>query len=330
MRKAGKQPTISDVAQKAGVSIATVSYVMNGKGAVGPQVREQVLKAAGILGYRANSAAQTLRRQKSRTIGLCTTTTSTVYLRELANALDEIAAENRYELVQVSSRQDPAREFARASSLLSRQVDGVVLLPSLQPQAALDAIHQSGTPCVILDRLSDDSRFSYVIVDNKKSMQDMVRQLATAGHRRLLFVAQNLDVVTTRHRLIGIEEQARLAAGMIRYEAIQRGDDEDGYARRLHQLLEEVDPPTAIIAGNSSVALSTWKALLAMDKQSAVAMATFDDPDWADLCRPPMISVRVPFRTFAEVTWQLLMQQIEKKLDSTQIIQIDAELVIRK
>lgn len=329
MKKTEKQPTISDVARIAGVSVATVSYVLNGKGAVGAQMRDHVLKTAQDLGYRVNSAAQTLRRQKSKTIGLCTTAVSTVYLRELADALDEIASENGYELVQVLTRQDPARELARVNSLLSRQVDGIVLLPSLQPQAALDAISRSGTPSVVIDRVGDDNRFNYVIVDNNSLMQDMVHHLMVAGHRKLLFVAQNLDVVTTRHRLIGIEEQARLAAGALRYEAIQRGDDEDSYAERLRQLLEQVDSPTAIITGNSSVALSTWKALLAMGKQHAVAIATFDNPEWADLCLPPMISVRVPFRAFATATWRLLIKQIDGELDTAQRIEMRAELVVR-
>ncbi|MBB6357873.1 LacI family transcriptional regulator [Aminobacter aganoensis] len=311
------------------MSIATVSYVLNGKRAVSSQVREQVLAASDALGYRVNSAAQTLRRQSSKTVGLCMTTVSTVYLRELANALDEIATENGYELVQVLTRQDPARELARVNSLLSRQVDGIVLLPSLHPQAALEAISRSSAPSVVVDRIGEDDRFSYVIVNNNKAMQDLVRHLMGTEHRRLLFVAQNLDVVTTRHRLAGLEEQARLAGGALRYQAIQRGDDEVAYATRLRHLLEQPDPPTAIIAGNSSVALSTWKALLAAENQQAVAMATFDDPDWADLCQPAMISVRVPFRTFAEATWELLMQQMEGRFDAARTIQIDAGLVVR-
>jgi LacI family transcriptional regulator len=269
------------VANAAGVSIATVSYVINGSRPVSAAVQEQVLSAAAALGYQANSLAQTLRRRSSRTIGLCTTNVSTVYLRELANALDEIAAENGYELVQVLTRQEPKRELQRVNSLMSRQVDGLILLPSLHPQAALEAMARSRTPSVIVDRLSEDNRFNYVIVDNRNAMKQLVQSLTAKGHRRLLFVAQNLDVVTTRHRLAGLEEEARASGGTLRYEAIQRGNDEDGYAERLRRMLTQPHPPTAIITGNSSVALSTVRALQAIGVHAPeqVAMATFDDTD---------------------------------------------------
>lgn len=324
-----KRATISDVARRAGLSIATVSYVLNGSRPVGAEARQQVLAAAKELGYRVNSAAQTLRRQSSKTIGLCTTAVSTVYLRELANALDEIAAENGYELIQVLTRQDPARELASVTSLLSRQVDGLVLLPSLQPQASLDAISRSGTPAVVVDRLCEDQRFNYVIVDNHAAMRNLADSLVADGHRRILLIAQNLDVVTTRHRLAGLEETARLSGGVLRYEAIQRGDDEERFAGRLASLLTQTDPATAVIAGNSSVALSTLKALKRIERPARVALATFDDPEWAEILSVPLTSVRVPIRQIASAVWSLLIRQIEGADRAPEIVQIGAELVKR-
>lgn len=323
--------TISDVARAAGVSIATVSYVINGSRAVSSEVQEQVFTAAAALGYQANSVAQTLRRRSSRTIGLCTTTVSTVYLRELANALDEIAAENGYELVQVLTRQEPERELQRVNSLMSRQVDGLILLPSLQPQAALDAISRSRTPAVIVDRLGEDSRFNYVIVDNRGAMRRLVQSLTAKGHRRLLFVAQNLDVVTTRHRLAGLEEEAHASGGALRYEAIQRGNDEEAYKERLRQMLTEPHPPTALVAGNSSVALSTVRALQAIDIRvtDQIALATFDDPEWAAVLSPPLTTVRVPFKEIATAVWSLLHAQIKGRQDRAQVVSVAAELVER-
>lgn len=140
--------------------------------------------------HQHQSVAQTLRRRSSRAIGLCTTYVTTVYLRELANALDDIATENGYELVQVLTRQEPARELQRVKNLMSRQVDGLILLPSLSPQASLDAIIQSRTPAVVVDRLCEDNRFHYVIIDNRQAMRRVLAPLLSRGHRRLLFVAQ--------------------------------------------------------------------------------------------------------------------------------------------
>ena len=331
MSPSRERATISDVARAAGVSIATVSYVINGSRPVSGEVQEQVRSAAAELGYQANSLAQTLRRRSSKVIGLCTTAVSTVYLRELANALDEIAAENGYELVQVLTRQEPKRELQRVNSLMSRQVDGLILLPSLQPQAALDAIARSRTPSVVIDRLSEDDRFNYVIVDNRGAMRQLVQSLTAKGHRRLLFVAQNLDVVTTRHRLAGLEEEARASGGALRYEAIQRGGDEEGYTERLRQMLTQPHPSTALITGNSSVALSTVKALqtIGISVPNHLALATFDDPEWATVLSPPLTTVRVPFKEIAGAAWSLLHTQINGKQDGVRVVSIPAELMER-
>jgi LacI family transcriptional regulator len=331
MSTTAKRPTILDVARAAGVSVGSVSNVINGTRPVSEELKEQVETAAATLGFRMNSLAQTLRRRRSGTVGLCTTNVGTVYLRELANALDEIAAENGYELIQVLTRQEPKRELQRANSLMSRQVDGIVLLPSLQPQAALDAIARSRTPAVIVDRLCEDDRFSYVIVDNRGAMRQLVQSLTAKSHRRLLFVAQNLGVVTTRHRLGGLEEEARASGGALRYEAIERGSDEASFVERLRSMLAQPHPPTALITGNSSVALSTLQAFQAIGIRvpDQIALATFDDPEWATVLSPPLTTVRVPFREIAAATWSLLHAQIEGKQDSPQVVSIATELVER-
>ncbi len=200
-----KRPTISDVARKAEVSVGTVSNVFNETRPVNERTRERVLEAARTLGFQMNFAAQTLRRRSSKTIGLCTTHLTTAYLRELAIALDATAARNGYELIQVQSHQKPETELIRVQSLLSRQVDGLILLPSLSPQASLDLIASRGTPVVVIDRQPEDGQFSSVIIDNFVAMTDVVSALAEKGHRHVLFIAQNLSVATTRHRVAGLE-----------------------------------------------------------------------------------------------------------------------------
>lgn len=326
-----RRATILDVARKAGVSVGSVSNVINGTRPVSLELQEQVASAAAELGYQINSVAQTLRRRSSRVIGLCTTYVTTVYLRELANALDDIATENGYELVQVMTRQEPEWELQRIRSLMGRQVDGLIFLPSLSPQAALDAISLANTPAVVVDRLCEDNRFHYVIIDNRQAMRKVLAPLLQRGHRRLLFVAQTLDVVTTRHRLAGLEDEARQSGGSLRYEAIERGSDEPAYCNRLKQILTGPDAPTAIITGNSSVALSTIKALqeIGLTWPDDIALVTFDDPEWATVLEHPLSTVRSPTRKIAETVWSLLQDQIQGRAPKPSVTAFEAEVIER-
>ncbi|HEV7277515.1 MAG TPA: LacI family DNA-binding transcriptional regulator [Devosiaceae bacterium] len=327
-----KRPTIQDVAKLAGVSIGSASNVLNRRLPVSDQLQTRVLAAAETLGFQINSVAQTLRRRSSRVLGFCTPDTRTAYLRELADSLDEIAGRNGYELVQVLTRQEPARELHCVNSLLSRQVDGLILLPSLSPQASLDAIARAGTPAVVVDRLSEDKRFSHVIIDNRSAMRQVVNSLARSGHRRLLFIAQNLGVITTRHRLAGLEEEARLPDVMVRYEVMERGNDEPAFVERVGRILKAQDPPTAIVTGNSRVAISTIRALqtLGLAWPRDVGLLTFEDPEWADILTPPISTVRTPNAAIAEAVWSSLESQMLGHPISRKTISILPDLIIRE
>jgi LacI family transcriptional regulator len=312
-----KRPTIADVARQAEVSVGTVSNVINDTRPVAEATRERVLNAAHALGFHMNSAAQTLRRRSSRTIGLCTTHLTTTYLRELAIALDAIVARHGYELIQVQTHQDPQIELARVQSLLGRQVDGLILLPSLAPQSSLDLIAARGTPAVVIDRQPGDARFSSVIIDNFAAMTDVVSALAGKGHRRVLFIAQNLAVATTRDRLSALRAYSDRQGDLV-FQSIERGNEED-FQERLSRLLLRERPPTAIITGNSSVALSTIKMLQALGKR------------WpAEALCPPLSTVRAPMDEMAASTWQLLIRQLENRDSLPTSAALRTKLIIRQ
>ena len=325
-----KRPTIADVARVAGVSVGTVSNVMNGTRPVNEGTRERVQAAAIELGFQFNALAQTLRRQTSRIVGLCTTHLTTTYLRELAIALDAIASRNGYELIQVQTHQDPQTELARVQSLMSRQVDGLILLPSLTPEASLAAIARRGLPVVVIDRQPDDPNFASVIIDNFAAMQDVAGTLYAKGHRRLLFIAQNLAVVTTRHRVAGLQEAAQTLGGFT-YEAMERGSDEVEFTAKLARLLADSPGFTAIITGNSNVALSTIRALRTLGRRwpDDVALVTFDDPDWAEVITPAISTVKAPIEEMARATWSSLMRQLEGEAPVTPLVALSARYIER-
>lgn len=330
--KPGKKPTIVDVARAAGVSVGSASNVLNNTRFVSDDIRDRVLKAADALQYLANPLAQTLRRQRSGVIGFCTTSVTTVYLRSLADALDAVATANGFELVQVLTHADPERELQRVRSQIGSQVDGLMLLPSLLPQRSLDVIASTHTPCVVLDRYVDDDRFSCVAFDNRATMREMAREFLTLGHRRILFIAQNLSVITTRHRIEGLRAEVE-AAGLAQADCltIQQDDTPEAYADRLRTIFASSAPPTAVITGNSKVAIATIRQLQAMGLRwpDDLSLASFDDPEWAALLPVPLSTVVNPIRTMAEEAWSILAAQMRNGETPRQLRWIESAFVQR-
>ena len=130
-----ERPTIEDVARHAGVSLGTVSNVLNQRGNVRTERASRVHDAIAALRYVPNGVAQSLRRQSSRVVGLCAPLTSSAYFAALLDAFEDIASAQGYEVMQVLSRQDPVLEERRVRALIARKVDGLIVIPSASPQA---------------------------------------------------------------------------------------------------------------------------------------------------------------------------------------------------
>jgi LacI family transcriptional regulator len=200
------RPTILDVARRAGVSLGTVSNVVNERGNVSATRQARVQAAIAALRYVPNGVAQSLRRQRSRVVGLCAPLTSSAYFAALLDTFEDLAATQGYEMMQVLSRQEPALELRRISALIARKVDGLILIPSHAPSAAFDLLANAAIPTVIVDRAYDDRRFDYVTIDDHAAMAAAARALLSRGHRRLLYVLRYPGLVTTQQRMRGFKE----------------------------------------------------------------------------------------------------------------------------
>ena len=234
-RPAAPRPTILDVARAAGVSLGTVSNVLNGRSNVSARRRASVDAAIATLGYVPNGLAQSLRRQRSRVIGLCMPLSSNAYFAALLEAFETIAAAQGYELMQVLSRHDPALELRRVRALIARQVDGLIVVPSADAHATFEAIAAAGLPAVMVDRTAADERFDYVTLDDRGAMAEATHALLRAGHRRLLFVVRHPNLVTTRERIGGFHAAAAGVRGA-RADLLVRDPDDAVFADDLHRL----------------------------------------------------------------------------------------------
>lgn len=326
-----RKPTIHDVARMAGVSIGTVSNVMNGTRIVSADRRVKVEQAMLELGYLRNSLAQTLKSNHSRVVGVCVPTTASAYFLALLEALEEIAASENFELLQVLSGHDPENERRRVETLLAHRIAGLIMIPSHHPQRTFELLSKTRTPVVMVDRLWPDERFDYVTMNNRKAMTEAVAKLLALGHRRMLYVARYPNLVTTQQRIEAFRQSAGDGATVLICD-----DDDSVFAEHLIDSLSGPYGSTAAIASNSIIAVRMLRALKSggMSCPNDVSLLIFDDPPWADVMNPSLSVIRHPTRDIAAQAWELLIQRIQEQADNAppaggRHIELSAEVELR-
>lgn len=325
-----RKPTIRNVAERAGVSIGTVSNVLNGAIPVSDQRRAAVAEAIEALGFLPNRVAQSLRRRQSQVVGLLATGTSSAYFAALLDSFEDIAARQGYEVMQVLSRNDPDLELRRVRALLERRVDGLIMVPTAAPGRAFDRIAEAGVPAVVVDRASPDPRFDYVTMDNRGAMEAAVSGLARSGHRRLLYIVRWPELVTTQERIAAFRAAAAAlgAAG----EVMRREPDDAGFLDQVRGAMARPDRPSAIIASNSDLVLALLRVLktLALRIPDDVSVLAFDEPVWSEVLTPPLAVVRHPVEAIARSAWEILIARMESGAPASQRIVHAAEVVMRE
>jgi LacI family transcriptional regulator len=301
--------TMADVARLAGVSIATVSHVLNGTRAVRPETRAVVLEAVRTADYTPNTVAQALATARTTTIGLALSAISNPFLGELLAGIETEAAERGYTLLVADPHEDPAYEETVVRRLHARRVDGVLLAPSPEPDAALAVLTSRGVPTVLVDRLIDP-RMDQVGSENVEAVAGLVRHLAEAGHRRIALVAGHPGLQTTVERIEGYRLGLR-RAGLA--ELLVDGHSAEEPARlATHALLARTERPTAVITANNSMTIGTMQAFREAGVQvpADMALACFDDFPWADLFTPRLTVVAQPFAEIGREAVRLLLRRM--------------------
>lgn len=313
------------------MSLGTVSNVLNARGNVLPDRSRRVQEAIAALGYVPNGVAQSLRRQRSHVVGLVAPSTDSAYFSALQNAFEDVAVANGYELMQVLSRHDPALEARRVQAMLARKVDGLIIIPSGEPRAALDLLADSRVPAVVVDRVSADRRFDYVTLDDYQAMSDAARALIARGHRRLLYVVRHPALVTTRRRICALGDAAAAVRGVRAATCVREAND-DAFDAQMRTIMARPDAPTAIIASNSAITLALLRSLHALGSACPrdVSLISFDAPAWAEVTTPPISVVRPPADEIARNAWALLLRRMEQPSRRHERIELRAELVLRE
>jgi DNA-binding LacI/PurR family transcriptional regulator len=307
---AGSRPVrIKDVAERASVSVATVSRVLNADPSVDPEFRERVRKAVAELGYRPNRLARNLRRQQMEALGIVVPDIENPHFAEAVRIIEGVAIEMGYRVLVCNTDEDEARQAACLRMLADERVSGIVLSPS-DPEGDLGQLRDLGIPVVTIDRALKHAQTDLIVADNVPAVQLATRRLIDAGHRRIAFVGGRSEVETGSERQEGyvaaIEEAGLrpvMANGAFRRDAARGA---------VTGLLREPDPPSALIVANNLMALGALQAVrdCGLRVPDDIAIIAVDNPDWAELLDPPLTVLAQPIRAMATQAVELLARRI--------------------
>lgn len=306
--------TIRDVARLAGVSVATVSNVVNEPERVSAALRDRVEKAISALNYAPRAAARSLRKQSSGLIGLIVADITNPFFTELVRAIEVVASARGYSVLLCNSDEDAGREARALELLRSQWVDGIILAATGTPSAGRgELLSRLRVPVVLVDRGLDGLGFDSVVLDNRLAALQATAHLLALGHRRIGLISGPSGLSTGADRQAGYRE-ALLAQGLTPDPDLVReaGFREDQGYQTTIELMGLAAPPTALFAANNLMAIGMMRALtaLGLDCPRDVSVISIDDFPWADVFRPRLTTVSQPVRAMGELAMRLVTGRI--------------------
>ncbi|HEY0617030.1 MAG TPA: LacI family DNA-binding transcriptional regulator [Kribbella sp.] len=326
--------TMTDVARAAGVSVSTVSHVVNGTRLVAPKTRERVHRAMRLLGYEHHPIARSLAAGSNQTIGLAITAASNPYWVELIQGIDGEATRAGLNLIIVDTRDDARHEASTVANLLAHHIEGLVIAPAVGwRELTLPLLRDHPVPYVIVDRIDPDLRVDQVGVENEASTAAVVDHLISLGHTRIGMVAGIAGLSTSAERLRGYRLAHQRAELPVDPSLVLDGSStSEGGRKAALALLDLPDPPTAVFAANNNMAIGALAALKAAGVRVPrdLAVAAFDDFAWADLFSPGLTTVAQPSAAIGARAVQLLLRRMTDPDAPPQTVRLPAEIMHRE
>ena len=318
-----------DVARAAGVSLKTVSRVVNDEPGVGAATSARVQAAIESLGFLRNDLARSLRKGgSSATIGVVIEDLGNPFYSAIARAVERTARQHGHMVIVISSEEEPERERDSVAALVQRRVDGLVIAPSSHDHRYLRAELEIGIPIVFVDRPPLGIEADVILLDNAGGARRAVEHLLGRGHRRIGFVGSPAGVYTSRERLRGYRE-ALAGRGLPVDDRLVCLDarDVDQADDATHRLLRLPDPPTAIFAKNNRCCVGVLRALCA--RRADVAVVGFDDFELADMLQVPVTVISHDPARMGHMAADLVFARLAGDDRPPQRIVMPVELVTR-
>jgi LacI family transcriptional regulator len=309
-------PRIKDVADRAGVSVGTVSNVLNRPELVAEGTRALVLAAISDLGFVRNSSAAQLRAGTSRSLGLIVLDLANPFFHDVARGVEEVAEAEGYAVMVCNSDEQARREERYLQVLEEQRVRGVLITPVLVASQRLDALRRRGTPTVLVDRHDPRANCCSVAVDDVAGGEIAGGCLLGQGHRRIAYVTGPLTIQQCADRLTGLRRAIGAAGAdpddvvtMIEAPALNA---RAGYHTARH-LFDNGIAVTAAFCANDLLALGVLRAAIGTGRRvpDDISLLGYDDIDFAGDAAIPLSSVRQPRRQIGRAAARLLIEECD-------------------
>jgi LacI family transcriptional regulator len=300
---------MADIARVSGVSITTVSHVVNKTRPVRQETEAAVLAAIGQVGYRPQVTAGT---PQSRILGLASSAFSNPSFNDLIHGIEQTATRVGYSLLVSDTHDDVSVELRAMTELIAHRVSAVLLAPSPDPSAALAYARGQGVPVVVVDRMID-ADLDQVGAENVESVAILVDHLAEVGHTRIAMINGMPGLSTTDERVEGFRRGAQRNGIQLTDESVVSGHGEDEASQEaMMSLMSAARPPTALVMGNNRATIGAMRAARTMgiEVPRDVALVAYDDFEWADLFRPRLTVIAQPTRQMGEHAVDLAISRI--------------------
>jgi LacI family transcriptional regulator len=331
--------TIKDVARKAGVSISTVSRVINDSKPVTDEIKQRVLNVIEETGYVPNPLARSLVTKKSQLIGVIVPEVSDSFVSEIVNGIEEVAKMYDYDILLANTYSDKEQELKSINLLRAKQVEGIVMMSWLIGEEHINFINKCQIPATYISKTARGFDVHSVSISNTKATYDMTKYLIEKGHQKIGFIMTSEDTtVMEKERYTGYENAMNEANLKIYEELVKSGDTEyDGGYKGMNEILKSKNIPDAVFVTGDEAAIGAMNAIFDAGYRvpEDISVAGFNDVKLASIYRPKLTTVHQPLYDMGAVAIRMVIKMIngevldEKKVELPYRI-VERESVIEK
>lgn len=325
--------TIKDVALRAGVSVTTVSHVVNGTRQVSAASREQVQQAIRALAYVPSAVARSLKSNTTRTLGMLTPNSSNPYFAEIVRVVEDRCFGAGYTLILCNTDDDPGRQGIYLKVLAERRIDGLVVVSTGDDDSLPAMLAGLRIPIVLLDREITQQACDLVETAHRQGGLLATRHLVSLGHRRIACIGGPAGLVPSEQRIAGwrmglAEAGLDAQAGQLLWHG---GFTSQGGYEALHAILRTQPLPTAVFVCNDLMAIGALRAAheSAMQVPGALSIIGFDDIELSSFTSPPLTTVAQPKQRMGALAVDMLLERIEGRRHDTRKVVLQPELHVR-
>lgn len=323
--------TIKDVAKLAGVSTATVSYVINAKRDIPKKTQEKVRRAMRQLEYLPSAVARSLRARRSHTVGLIVPQIDNQYFTNVAHGIEAVLQKNGYSLVISESRDDPKTERKLIQTFNSMLIDGLIIIACGARHGTLKKVLPGDYPVVFADRRPTGFAGDVVALDNFTSTHNAIAMLLDRGHERIAMIGGAKWYSTTKDRMAGYVKAHKDRNRDIDPELVRFGDYSMETGIRFGECLLRDRPPSAIFCASPKVTLGIFVTArkMGLSLPGQLALIGCEDEDWATATEPPLTMINQPSIDMGKKSAELILKRISHPSENFEAIFLPTHMVVR-